>query len=595
VPIQFVLQFAHPRIFLSPSPLSAIIFPEEPLFADPSPQPAPQQQSAQDATSLLTNGTWIFHGVRRTFDTDGKFTSDNINSGHWQIVNGEVDVYLGKSKKPWKFYLPINPDGTQGADNRGNPSVLKRISTDKADLQPPEQSTTADPDPPKPADEPEIPPQAVAPPQAPLPSSPDAPSQKDFQAIYTEWYNRNIMAHFPAATDPAGAVFVRDAIHWLGADSRFGPTPKLLGEEKAINLATVTDAAVPLLAGLIEEQRQRRHDAFTKALSLLPLSSYPKFVWFLAAIGAENSGETSDAADQMSLKYLAAGVRDDSFYPNEMSALRWFFEGRDFQALFTRKPTDVIAAIKPAPGVDPWVTDYVQGVYYVNQAWLCRGGDVAAKVTQKGWEGFANNLALARPWLVDSWNKNPHDPAAATEMIAVAMADDGQSTDTMREWFDRAVAADFDYIPAYSNYRWGLRPRWGGSYDAMNAFGRECAATGRYDTMVPNERIATAMDISDDANDGGAQYADPGIAHEVLDVIDHYFKQPDPCIRIRFTHTLAAIVADKIADKDEIDSHMAAIQYKPEMNDWLEKLDNLKALAARAKADNGVQDNSGAQ
>jgi hypothetical protein len=30
MPMKFVVQFVHPRIFLSPSPLSAIIFPEEP-------------------------------------------------------------------------------------------------------------------------------------------------------------------------------------------------------------------------------------------------------------------------------------------------------------------------------------------------------------------------------------------------------------------------------------------------------------------------------------------------------------------------------------------------------------------------------------
>jgi hypothetical protein len=424
---------------------------------------------------------------------------------------------------------------------------------------------------------------------APLPSSLDAPSEKDFRKIYTAWLDRTIMAHYPADKDPTGAAFVRDAINIVGANPPFGVPPRLVKRARAFDLQAASDPGLLFMIACVEPPTQRRQDAFAKALSLLPDSKYPKFISFLAALNAKRPGggknaKPDKAQDKVSLQYLSAGFSDDSFLPGEMAALRWYVDSPNFEAFFTRNKDKMIDIFKYAPSVAPWVKEYVMGVSFVNAAWAARGGDWAANVTQAGWQGFAENLAAARIHLVNSWKDNPHDPAAATEMITVCMGE-SEETDTMRSWFDRAVAADFDYIPAYSTLRWGMRPRWGGSYEQMNAFGQECAATGRYDTMVPNERIAIALDISDDAQDRGDQFKDPEIARQVLTVLDTYFALPRPIIRVPFSHTLAAIVADKVGRKEERDWHMAAIRYKPVMDSWLKKMENLNKLASSAQAD----------
>jgi hypothetical protein len=425
---------------------------------------------------------------------------------------------------------------------------------------------------------------------APLPSAPSDPSQKDFRKIYTAWLNRAIMAHFPADKDPVGAAFIRASLDFLGSDNPFGVPAKALQTERSFDLSAVTDPGLLFVIGLIEPSSPRQHDAFTKALSLFPGTAYPKFLWFTAAsnLGKRDS-DTKASADQLkadddlSLKYLDEGLNDDSFLPGEMSALRWRFDSDSFQDLFSRNQQRVADTFESSARVDPWVKNYVRGVEFVNAAWEARGADWAGNVTPQGWHGFADNLAFARTHLVDSWKHNPHDPAAADEMIMVCMGEN-EETDTMRTWFDRAVAADFDYIPAYQQYRWGLRPRWLGSYDEMRAFGRECAATARYDTMVPNELIATAIDITDDAQDHGDQFKDPAIASQVLTVLDTYLALPDPCIRVQFSHTMAAVVADKAGRADETQRHMAAINYKPTRNNFLRSMANLRKLADTARA-----------
>lgn len=65
----------------------------------------------------------------------------------------------------------------------------------------------------------------------------------------------------------------------------------------------------------------------------------------------------------------------------------------------------------------------------------------------------------------------------------------------MRRWFDRTIAAQIDYAPAWSEMRWGLRPRWHGSVDAMLALGKAALATRRFDTDVPRKFVDVINDL----------------------------------------------------------------------------------------------------
>ena len=76
-------------------------------------------------------------------------------------------------------------------------------------------------------------------------------------------------------------------------------------------------------------------------------------------------------------------------------------------------------------------------------------------------------------------------------MIIVAQGLHGDA----RLWFDRAVAVEMDYMPAYTAMFNALRPMWGGSYGAMYKFGLECAETKRFDTDVPVVLISVLNSI----------------------------------------------------------------------------------------------------
>jgi hypothetical protein len=87
------------------------------------------------------------------------------------------------------------------------------------------------------------------------------------------------------------------------------------------------------------------------------------------------------------------------------------------------------------------------------------------------------------------------------------------------------MKAQMDYLPAYHNLLWGLRPRWSGSHQAMLALGLEAAKTKRFDTLVPFELIQTVLDIRRDAEDGFLCATQPEIYAQIKAVCEGYLRE----------------------------------------------------------------------
>ena len=55
------------------------------------------------------------------------------------------------------------------------------------------------------------------------------------------------------------------------------------------------------------------------------------------------------------------------------------------------------------------------------------------------------------------------------------------------------------------------RPRWGGSFPLILAFGKACAATKRHDTLVPSRLMVAAMDVVSAVYDAHSVFHVPGV------------------------------------------------------------------------------------
>jgi len=201
------------------------------------------------------------------------------------------------------------------------------------------------------------------------------------------------------------------------------------------------------------------------------------------------------------------------------------------------KAKQVYEALTSKPGADEWFINMAGGTYRISEAWKARGSGWASSVKEQGWKTFSEQLELARAHLVKAWKLHPDYPEAADLMILVACGlDDDRAT--RRLWFDRSVAAQFDYISAYESYlQFALTPRWGGSHREMYDFGLECLATKRFDTEVPAQLWHTVFLISEFDGDETI-WRQPGVYQNLRAVFEGMAAEPSrakevPQIRAR--------------------------------------------------------------
>ena len=111
-------------------------------------------------------------------------------------------------------------------------------------------------------------------------------------------------------------------------------------------------------------------------------------------------------------------------------------------------------------------------------------------------------------------------------MIYVAMGDSG--AEEMRLWFDRTVAAQIDYPRAWSEMRWGLRPRWHGSLEALLALGISAIETRRFDTDVPRKFFDVVEDLESEleVRPGQHIYARKDIWPQLKRMYEGYIAEP---------------------------------------------------------------------
>ncbi len=225
-----------------------------------------------------------------------------------------------------------------------------------------------------------------------------------------------------------------------------------------------------------------------------------------------------DRAVQLAIDWTAqaAGETSTADVPFFLTALQ-----EDWEPCFRDRWLDVYDAVQRQPKVDPYLAAVVGGRAHIRQGWERRGSGWADTVTDTGWQGFEEHLEAARVLLTKAWKLRPDRPEAPTDMIRVAGGSSAAEEET-RLWFDRAVAAQLDCRLAYFQYAWFLRPRWGGSHEAMYAFALECARTGRYDTDVPWRFLITLWEIYSDDDGNAWWWQRPTVYARVKEILTAY-------------------------------------------------------------------------
>jgi len=195
-----------------------------------------------------------------------------------------------------------------------------------------------------------------------------------------------------------------------------------------------------------------------------------------------------------------------------------------------------------AQQIDPWVREILLARVYTSTAQQSRGGS-------GNFGGLEDHMEHGRRHALKAWELKPELPEAAGEMLYITraswrMAKGRESAvgEDVRFWFDEAVQAEFNYLPAYYDLAWALRPRWGGSPEKMMAFGDECLQTERFDTDVPLMFHSIADDFVDEGSDWPTVVQTKGFYERYLFLFGNMARvAPDDAARNRHLSRLAAV------------------------------------------------------
>ncbi|HXT12992.1 MAG TPA: hypothetical protein VN873_15630 [Candidatus Angelobacter sp.] len=172
---------------------------------------------------------------------------------------------------------------------------------------------------------------------------------------------------------------------------------------------------------------------------------------------------------------------------------------------------------------------YLKARFYYRFAWQARGGGYANSVTEEGWKGFKENLAIADAAYRKAWSLNPKDVRIPTQMIEMTVSEQLDRKE-MEQWFQRAMRLNTNNYDACSEKLRYLRPEWYGSRDDMLAFGRECAASTTWGGRVPLILVDAHYDcaVSLPQEDRAAYWKQPDVWPDIQSSYEKFFQlNPD--------------------------------------------------------------------
>lgn len=225
---------------------------------------------------------------------------------------------------------------------------------------------------------------------------------------------------------------------------------------------------------------------------------------------------------------FARAATDGSFRPEELRRLIFYFTEHTYfvsHLFFHNDDTALLELVGRNPDLDPWFRETMLGYFHLHRAWREIWTQNFDPYDVRDWPAYAADLDAARQHLENAIAIDPNYPEPYRFLIRLARLAPHCNQEEARRWFDRAIACQFDYMPAYEELIEAFRPSSGGSIQLLFDLGLACAQTRRYDTQVPDYIYRTLEEIGADTGNLHDILDAPGAAEALLDTAMAYVDQ----------------------------------------------------------------------
>ena len=375
-------------------------------------------------------------------------------------------------------------------------------------------------------------------------------------------------------TEPCDGDAVDYLKAWIsrtyGGDADANPLSISEWSDNLANNPTCTDPLILTMTGVNSIELHEKERRLQRAMNAYPNSKHLAYPKFYAAVSlADTMRELSPQdrrvapVEQEALTELALAFSDGSFQPGDQAEVADILMNGWGYNFFYEYRSSVCDIVKKSGKSFEWLSLMLDGEFRVDEAWKARGGGYVDTVTPQGWQGFSTNLEIARASFTQAWKLRPDLPLAADRMIYVSLGQTGIGE--MRMWFDRAVAAQIDDPAAWSNMRWGLRPRWYGDLNSMRALGVTAVNTRRFDTDVPRKFFDVVSDMESELElePGNHIYGRDDIWPVMQQMYEGYIAEPSQQGKQQGWQSTYAVVAYLAGKYDVARTQLEAINWKP--------------------------------
>lgn len=341
----------------------------------------------------------------------------------------------------------------------------------------------------------------------PIPQAPKTKSKQIIAKEVREFYQRQVRdayqqhGHHDSTWDSAGVELINAWIERQVASELDLPSRDYSEAARKLLAGPCDDPLLRYVAARgLQDDTESKDKIRTARLEMK--GRYPAFLQLLSVTVESGLYETpppgSEPYEALIARSFSDAINDGSIRGEDGPMFHRLFARNWGERVYPKVRARLISRVK-SESSHSWLYHVMAGQEAYDQAWRARGSGYANTVSQQGWKAFAAGLESCSSHLQKAWNVRSDDSFPAATMIGVCMGLNDEPA--MRTWFDRAVTAQFDDASAYHRLRWGLRPRWGGSVDAILEVGRQALATGRFDTDVPFEWYRAVKEVSDEEDE----------------------------------------------------------------------------------------------